>query len=158
MNCYYYYYYYYYYRVLCFLTVPSEETVLTPACALRALRHDKAAGEKTFFIMKYAWCIQQKICHRRPTLNCFLWSIFYEKWMRCSACESPCSQPNFCLIRRKSKRGVSSRAAPSSLRCTLFPASRMMLNIKWRAEGLFSGTSSFFCLFQSEGNERKTLC
>lgn len=137
--------------------MPSEETVLNPACALRALRHDKAAGEKTFFLMKYAWCIQQKICHRRPTLNCFLWSIFYEKRMRCSACESPCSPPNFCLIRRKSKRGVSLRTASSSLRCTLFPG--IAHDVKYEVEsGGFAGMSSFFCLCQSEGNERKTLC
>ena len=66
---------------------------------------DKAGWEKTFFVMKYAWCVQQKTCHRFLTLNCFPRSFFYEKWMCCCAWETS-AQPNFSLIREESKDGA----------------------------------------------------
>lgn len=88
----------------------------------------RCSGENTAAAVKYAWCVQQKICHHYHT-HCTAFHVlpFYEKCMCCCAWEIQ-RGPTSVWLGEESKRRSSVRNNSSSLRCIWFPKAYMTLN------------------------------
>lgn len=64
--------------------------------------HRQSWWRQNIFVMKYAWCVQHKICHCFSTPNCFQLSVIYEKCMCCSVPENLCAAKLVWLGRNQS--------------------------------------------------------